>query len=202
MRNRDIKIAIFGIACNLSLFLIKLYVGISSNSLAIYCDSVNNLGDTFSALIALFGFIFIIKSKMNERKSSRVQALCSFIIGSIVAVTGAYCVYTGLERFIYPVLVSYSFRYAVLIILTACVKLVMAMVYIRSNRKSPSPVYKALILDSFLDFAITTMAVMGFFLINKLNYAIDGVFGIVIGIIILISAAKSVFQQARFLVND
>ena len=202
MRKRDIKIAIFGIACNLSLFLIKLYVGISSNSLAIYCDSVNNLGDTFSSLIALFAFIFIIKSKTSERKSNRVQALCSFIIGSIVAVTGGYCVYTGLERFIYPVLVSYSFKYAVLIILTACVKLVMAMVYIRSNRKAPSPVYKALILDSFLDFAITTMAVMGFFLINKINYAIDGVFGIIIGIIILASASKSVFHQAKFLIND
>ncbi|MDE5604765.1 MAG: cation transporter [Eubacterium sp.] len=202
MTKRDIKIAIFGISCNLSLFLIKLYVGISSNSLAIYCDSVNNLGDTFSALIALFAFIFILKSKMKERKSARVQALGSFVIGSIVAVTGAYCVYTGLERFVYPVLVSYSFKYAVLIILTACVKLVMAMVYIRSNRKSPSPIYKALILDSFLDFAITTMAVMGFFLISKLNYAIDGVFGIIIGIIILVSAAKSVFHQARFLVND
>ena len=202
MSKRDIRIAVFGIACNLSLFLIKLYVGISSNSLAIYCDSVNNLGDTFSALIALFGFIFIIKSKINERKRGRVQALCSFIIGSIVAVTGGYCVYTGLERFMYPVLVSYSFKYAVLIILTACVKLVMAMVYIRSNRKSPSPVYKALILDSFLDFAITTMAVMGFFLINKINYAVDGVFGIVIGIIILASASKSVFQQAKILVND
>ncbi len=68
MRKRDIQIATFGIACNLSLFLIKLYVGISSNSLAIYCDSVNNLGDTFSALIALFGFIFYYKIKINERK--------------------------------------------------------------------------------------------------------------------------------------
>ena len=202
MQKRDIKIAIFGISCNLSLFLIKLYVGISSNSLAIYCDSVNNLGDTFSALIALFSFIFIVKSKMEERKSERVQALCSFVIGSIVAITGAYCVYTGLERFVYPVLVSYSFKYAVLIILTAFVKLVMAMVYIGSNRKSPSPIYKALILDSFLDFAITIMAVMGFYLINKLNYAIDGVFGIIIGIIIFVSAAKAVFQQAKFLIND
>lgn len=202
MTKKDIGIAVFGIVCNLSLFLIKLYVGISSNSLAIYCDSVNNLGDTFSSLIALFGFIFIIKTGVSARKSSRVQALCSFIIGSIVAVTGGYCVYTGLERFIYPVLVSYSFKYAVLIILTACVKIVMAMVYIRRNKKSPSPVYRALILDSFLDFAITAMAVMGFFLINKLNYAIDGIFGIVIGIIILISASRSVFHQARFLVND
>ncbi len=202
MGKRGIKIAAFGIVCNFLLFLVKLFVGISSNSLAVYCDSINNLGDIFASLIALFGFIFILKSKTNPQKNSRVQALCSFVIGSIVAVTGAYCVYTGLERFIYPVLVSYSFKYAMLILLTAFVKLVMAMVYIMGNRKSPSPVYKALILDSFLDFGITIMAVLGFFLIQKLNYAVDGVFGIVIGLIILFNSAKSVFEQAKYLINN
>lgn len=200
MGKSGVNIAVFGIASNFILFLIKLYVGISSNSLAIYCDSVNNLGDTFSCLIALFGFIFMIKT--NEKKGGRIQSLCSFIIGSIVAVTGAYCVYSGLERFMYPVLVSYSFKYAMLILLTAFVKLIMAMVYIIKNRKAPSPVYKALILDSFLDFGLTITAILGFYLVEKLNYAIDGVFGIIIGIIILAAAAKSVWQQAKILVND
>lgn len=67
MGKSGVNIAVFGIASNFILFLIKLYVGISSNSLAIYCDSVNNLGDTFSCLIALFGFIFMIKT--NEKKA-------------------------------------------------------------------------------------------------------------------------------------
>jgi divalent metal cation (Fe/Co/Zn/Cd) transporter len=140
--------------------------------------------------------------KTNEKKGRRIQSLCSFIIGSIVAVTGAYCVYSGLERFMYPVLVSYSFKYAMLILLTAFVKLVMAMVYIIKSRKAPSPVYKALILDSLLDFGLTITAILGFYLVEKLNYAIDGVFGIIIGIIILAAAAKSVWQQAKILVND
>lgn len=202
MKKRGIGIAVFGIVCNLLLFLIKLYVGISSNSLAVYCDSINNLGDTASSLIALFCFIMIFKSGGNEIKSKRAQALCSFVIGIIVAVTGAYCVYSGLERYMYPVLVSYSFKYAVLIILTGFVKLFMAAVYIINNKKSPSPVYRALILDSFLDFGITASAVMGFFLISKINYAIDGVFGIIIGFAILATAAKSVFEQAKFLINN
>ena len=60
MGKRGIKIAAFGIVCNFLLFLVKLFVGISSNSLAVYCDSINNLGDIFASLIALFGFIFIL----------------------------------------------------------------------------------------------------------------------------------------------
>lgn len=202
MGKAGIKIAVFGIVCNFVLFLVKLYVGISSSSLAVYCDSVNNLGDTFSSIIALLGFIFILCSGADELKSRRAQALCSFVIGSIVALTGAYCVYTGFERFVYPVPVSYSFKYAVLIIITVFVKLFMAFVYIMSNRKNPSPVFKALILDSFLDCGLTIMAFMGFSLIQKLNYAIDGVFGIFIGLIIVSASSKSVFEQAKFLINN
>ena len=196
-----IKTAVFGVLCNFILFLIKLYVGISTTSLAIYCDSVNNLGDTFSCLIAILGFAFVLKTN-NEKKGDRIQSLSSFVIGIIVAVTGASCVYTGLERFMYPVQVSYSIRYALLICVTAVVKLAMGLIYMRIDEKSPSPVIKTLILDSFLDFGITVSTVCGLFLVEKLNYAVDGVLGIAIGISIVISSSKSVWQQAKKLVNE
>lgn len=196
-----IKTAVFGVLCNFVLFLTKLYVGISTNSLAIYVDSINNLGDTLSCLIAIAGFAFVIKTN-DEKKGDRIQSLSSFVIGIIVAVTGASCVYSGLERFMYPLPVSYSGRYALLICLTAVVKLVMGFVYIRMDKKSPSPVIKTLILDSFLDFGITVSALCGFFLIEKLGFAADGFIGIAIGITIVISASKSVWQQAKKLVNE
>lgn len=198
---QGIKTAVFGVLCNFFLFLIKLYVGISTNSLAIYVDSVNNLGDTLSCLIAIAGFAFVLKTN-NEKKGGRIQSLSSFVIGIIVAVTGASCVYSGLERFMYPLPVSYSRNYAILICLTAVVKLVMGFVYIRINRKNPSPVFKALILDSFLDFGITVSAVTGFFLVAKLGFAADGIIGIAIGTAIVISAVKSVWEQAKNLVNE
>lgn len=201
MGKTGIKTAFFGVSCNFILFLIKLYVGISTNSLAIYCDSINNLGDTFSCLIAILGFIFVLKTN-EEKKGGRIQSLSSFVIGLIVAVTGASCVYSGLERFMYPLPISYSRNYALLISATALVKLIMGLVYIRINKKNPSPVFKTLILDSFLDFAITVSAVSSFFLIEKLGFTIDGIVGIAIGTVIFISSAKSVWQQAKNLVND
>lgn len=201
MGKTGIKTAVFGVSCNFILFLVKLYVGISTNSLAIYCDSINNLGDTFSCLIAILGFIFVLKTN-EEKKGGRIQSLSSFVIGLIVAVTGASCVYSGLERFMYPLPISYSRNYALLISATALVKLIMGSVYIRINKKNPSPVFKTLILDSFLDFAITVSAVSSFFLIEKLGFTIDGIVGIAIGTVIFISSAKSVWQQAKNLVND
>lgn len=196
-----VKTAVFGVLCNFILFLIKLYVGISTNSLAIYVDSINNLGDTLSCFIAIACFAFVLKTS-EEKKGGRIQSLSSFVIGIIVAVTGASCVNSGLERFMYPLPVSFAKSYALLICVTALVKLVMGFVYMKINSKNPSPVFKALILDSFLDFGITTCAVGGFFLIEKFGLALDGIIGIAIGIVIVISSAKSVWQQAKNLVND
>ena len=46
---------ILGIICNLFLFAVKLFSGIFMNSIAIISDSVNNLSDTGSSIVALVG---------------------------------------------------------------------------------------------------------------------------------------------------
>lgn len=200
MNKKQISAALLGIFTNFILFAVKLYVGISSNILCIYCDAINNLGDCLSCTIAVIGFILILK--LNETKGKRAEALAGFVIGIIVAVTGAICIYNGLERFIYPVLVSFSFKFAVLIAVTAVIKLLMGFIYIGINKKSPSPVLKAMIMDSFLDFGITLISLMGFYLIEKINFAADGLFGMIIGIMIFGCASKSVFEQAKYLINN
>lgn len=200
MGKTGIKTAIFGFAANFVLFLIKLYVSISSGSLAIYCDGINNLGDTFSCIIALTGFILTVK--LSEIKSSRAQALASFVIGLILAVTGAYFAYNGLERLMYPVQISYLKSYALLIAVTIPVKLIMGIVYIYVNKKYPSPVYKALIMDSFLDCTVTISTLISLTLSVKINFAIDSILSIVIGIIIAASAVKAIVSQSKYLINN
>lgn len=200
MGKLGIKAAVFGLMTNFILFLIKLYISVSSNSLTIYCDAVNNLADTLSCIVALAGFIIILK--VSERKSKRIQALASFLIGIALIAVGLYFAYNGLERLMYPIAVSYSVKYALLVVVTIFIKLAMGIIYIFINKKQSSPVFKTLILDSFLDCAITFTALLGFSLTTKINYAIDGVFSVIIGIAVAIGAFKTVTQQAKFLVND
>lgn len=199
MGKTGVKTAVFGFTLNFALFLIKLFVSISSGSLAIYCDGINNLGDTLSCIIALIGFILAIK--LNERKNSRAQALASFVIGLILAVTGGYFAYNGVERFLYPVQISYSFKYAILIAVTVIVKLIMGIVYLSVNKKHSSPVYKALITDSFLDCVVTACTLMSLTLSVKINFAIDGIISVIIGIAVAVSAIKSIIEQSKYLIN-
>lgn len=200
MGKTGVKAAIFGLTVNFALFLIKLYVSISSGSLAIYCDGINNLGDTLSCIIALVGFALAIR--LDEKKSSRALSLASFVIGLILAFTGAYFAYNGIERLMYPVPISFLYKYAILISVTALAKLIMGIVYFKINRKHASPVYKTLIMDSFLDCAVTLSTLISLTLSVKINFAIDSILSIVIGIAVAISAVKTLWAQCKYLIND
>lgn len=192
--------SIIGIVSNFLLFLIKLYIGISSNSLAIYCDAVNNFGDAFACSVALLGF-YLVK-KLNERKSLRTQSLCTFIISLVITASGAYFVYNGLERILYPLPVTYTRTYAVILSATVPVKIIMGALYARFNKKAHSSILRALVLDSILDCFVTAFAVMSLLLVTKVNYALDGFFAVITGSIITVFAIKNIIQQSKFLIND
>lgn len=200
MGSVGIKATAFGVAINFLLFLLKLYVGISTNSLSVYCDSINNLGDTFSCLIGLLGFYLVVR--LDEKRGRRAQSLASFVIGAVVTVTGAYFAYSGLERLMYPIPVSYSVNYAILILLTVFVKLSMGIFYLHVNKKSQSPVIKALSLDSFMDTFITLTAFLGFTLAEKINFAVDGIVAVIMGITVAVTALKTVISQTKYLINN
>lgn len=200
MKGVGTKATAIGIAANFLLFLVKLYIGISSNSLAIYCDAVNNLGDMLACIVAFSGFLMI--KKLDKVKSLRAQSLCTFIISLVIAVSGIYFIYNGMERMLYPLPVSYTPKYALVIIGTIFAKILMGVIYIFFNKKESSSVLKALILDSFLDCFVTLSALMGLFLITKVNYAVDGIFAIITGAIITVSAIKNIISEAKFLINN
>lgn len=200
MNKIGIKATALGAIFNTVLFFSKFYVGISTNSLSIYCDAINNLGDTFACLIAVFGFF--LARKVTELKSQKIQSLCTFVISLIIAATGAYFVYNGLQRLMYPLRIAYSEEYSYIIIATVFAKILMGLMYMAFNKKASSPVLKAMILDSFLDCAVTIFALMGLFLITKVNFAADGIFAIIIGTAVTVSAVKNTIEQSKFLINN
>lgn len=107
-----------------------------------------------------------------------------------------------MERLMYPLKISYSNEYALIISITIAVKIIMGVMFIAFNKREPSPVLKALVTDSFLDCGITLFTLMGLFLIVKVQFAVDGIFAIVIGIAVTVSSLKNLIQQAKYLVND
>ncbi|MGN0570675.1 MAG: cation transporter [Candidatus Fimenecus sp.] len=187
-----------GLLCNLLLGLVKLYIGISSNSLAVYCDAVNNFGDALLCA-AVLSAVLLMKTH-DEQIHRRAESLLTFCIGLVLAVAGIYFLYSGTERILYPLPIAYLRKYAVLLACTLPVKVFLAVLYHTVGKKKQSKPFKALFMDCLLDCAVTLFSLMGLLLSSKLPFAADGVFAVVIGAAVAVSAGKTVIREAKFLI--
>ena len=200
LKKTAIWAGIIGCAVNFLLFLTKLYIGLASNSLSIYCDSINNLGDTFTCIIAIGGIVLSVK--LSNQPSQRAQSLADFVISMFIAACGIYFIYNGAERIMYPLPVMYSIKYVLIITVTVFIKVFLGIYYYYINKKTPSPIFRALMLDSFLDCFVTLFALMGIFLVDKINFAVDGIFAVICGLAITVSAVKNIINETKFLITD
>lgn len=185
------------------MFIVKIYIAISTNSISIYVDSLNSLADAFVCLFAFIGFI-ISAIEPNEKYPfgyGKAEELINLLLSTVILMTGFVFVYTSLQRLMYPVPVWYSTKYAATIGGTALVKLIMGIIFNRINKKHKSDIIKNLSVDSFLDFFMSFCIVISFTLTSKFGYAIDSVMGLVAAAIVIVSGLKSFSASCKVAVG-
>ncbi|MBR3438858.1 MAG: cation transporter, partial [Clostridia bacterium] len=134
-RNNRIKLQLvfIGVGCalNLALFFVKLYIGLSTNSVSIYADSLNNGLDSIGCIAALAGIGLLTKKKSDDYPYGfgRAQNITDFLISVCVIVTGFYFGYISLERLMYPVPIWFSVKYAVILGFTAGIKILLGIFF-------------------------------------------------------------------------
>ena len=77
---------VLGIICNFILFVLKLVVGLFMNSIGIISDAVNNLSDTASSIIVIFG-TKISNLRPDEEHPfghGRIEYISSLIVSFII----------------------------------------------------------------------------------------------------------------------
>ena len=198
-----IKIISAGIAFNLILFFVKLYVGLSVNSICIWSDAMNNLADTLSCVVS--AVFMLIAFKIGKRGAGYVvnksEQLLSFVLSIVVAAVGFGFAYSSIERFMYPTPVWFSTKYFAIILATVLAKIGMFFFYRAFSKRIASPVIKVFAADSLLDCFITTATLISFTLTRYTEFTIDAVFGLTISVIIIINAFKMLKQSASSLLN-
>ena len=185
------------------MFFTKLYIGLGANSISIYSDGINNLFDCLSAIISLLCLGFLASRKDISSKSyiSKTEDLLTFIISVIIGFTGFYFAYSSAERLMYPTTVSYRTKYLYILIATAVAKLIMFAVLRTLNKKGNSDILRVMSVDCILDFFITSVTVMTLLISTYGTYAADALCGIVISIVITVSAVKTMLSSCRKLVG-
>lgn len=203
MKRRLSPIMVFIAFVNLILFFVKFFIGIRTNSLCIYTDSVNNLMDTLSALLAAAGVFFLSRPKTDKFPFGfgRLEYVTGFIMSVIITVAGLSFAYNSLERFFAPTPVWFSVKYAVIVGATCLVKLALGIFLNRKYKSDRSPVLKTVMMDSFLDFGITATAVVSFTLTNITGVLLDAFLGLAISIIIAAEGIKLIFSSLSPLIG-
>lgn len=189
--------AIIVLTVNLILFSVKLFIGLSSNSISVYSDAVNNLFDSLSGILTL-GSVFFAGSGYFKKKT---EQLLSFIIACFIGFSGIYFLYSSFERLMYPTPVWYTQKYFILLCATTAVKLLLYFVLKKTSAKNSSPVTRLMATDSLLDFFIGLTTLLTLLLSKSGNYAFDAICGIVISIVIIVSAVKSTVNAVKQLIN-
>ncbi|MBO5433575.1 MAG: cation transporter [Clostridia bacterium] len=94
-KNKALLFSVLGVLLiNLILFLVKLSVGLSANSISIYSDAINNLFDCISAVLTLCSFSVLSVGAYAEK----TEQLLSFLISCFIGFSGAYFLYSSAER--------------------------------------------------------------------------------------------------------
>ena len=197
-KNRTLLISVSAVLLiNLILFLVKLSVGLSANSISIYSDALNNLFDCISAVLTLCSFSVLSTGAYAEK----TEQLLSFLISCFIGFSGAYFFYSSAERLMYPTPIWYTPKYLLLISITAAIKLVMFLILKKTSAKYSLNLVRLMATDSALDFCIGCTTVLTLLLSRNGKYAVDALCGIAISIFIFISAIKGIISAVKLLIN-
>ncbi len=195
--------AVIAATVNIGLFFVKLYIGLSSNSVAIYADSLNNLLDFGVCLAAVIGLAMLARKKSEKYPfgTGKSEDLIEFIISVAIIVSGVYFGYTSFERIMYPMPIWFSVQYAVIIAATALIKLILAVYLKAVQKKNGSGIISGIASDSLMDFFITLCSLISFTLANRMGYSVDGIAGIIISIIMTVQGIKSAIRSCSSIIG-
>ncbi len=177
-----------GIACNLFLFALKLVIGLLSGSIAIISDSVNNLSDCGSSLVALFGAKLANRRPDSEHPfgHGRSEYVASLIVSFITIFLGVELLKSSVAKIITPKPTALTPVMLVILGMSVLLKLWMFFANNYMGKKINSSVLFATAKDSLSDVIATSAVIItsaiGIFLDFPM---IDGIVGGLVAVLII-----------------
>ena len=197
------RASIFGVIGNIFLLIIKLLIGLVTNSQAMIGDALNSAGDIFASVMTFIGNKIASKGCDDDHNlgHGKAEYIYSMFI-SIIMFMMTYGIISGsIKSFFYPEKYIFSWGLIVVCLITILVKSIL-YIYTRILYKK----YNNLLLDANSkdhrnDCCLTSLNLIAcVFSLNGV-YFVDGIVGILIGIWIFISAYE-IFKQSYDVLMD
>lgn len=182
-----------GIALNILLFGIKLFAGLISGAVSIVADAFNNLSDSASSLITLFGFRLAAKKPDRDHPfgHGRFEYISGFIVSIMILLVGFELAKGSVEKIITPEAVEFSSLTAAILCVSVAIKLAMAIYNRAVGRKIGSGAMAASATDCLSDSVATTVVLACMIIGHLTSVSIDAYCGLAVSVFILISGLRS-----------
>jgi len=203
-RFRKVKIAsILGIIGNVFLFIIKIIIGLISNSSAMIADSFNSASDVFSSIMTFIGnkIASIPSDDDHNLGHGKAEYIYSMLISIVMFYLAFITFKDSLLSLFNPMKYNFSFWLIVVCIVTIIVK-----IFLYIYTKNIAIKYNNLLIDANSkdhrnDCVITFFNLISCLLALKKIYLFDSITGIGISIWIVITGVK-IFKESYDILMD
>jgi cation diffusion facilitator family transporter len=207
MMNSDQKLAIqegwVSIVVNVGLFVVKLWAGLLSGSIAIIADAWHTLSDSLTSLIVIVGAKISAKPADKEHPfgHGRAELIAAIIIGVLLFVVAFNFVLESVERLNNQRVVHYGTFAVVVTAISVVVKEALAQYAFFIAKRSSSPSVKADAWHHRSD-AISSAVILAGIYLGKHIWWIDAVLGLVVALLISLAAYGIMRDAMRTMLGE
>lgn len=176
-----------GIICNLALFVLKFLIGIAIHSMAVTADALNNLSDTASSIISLFGARAASRPADREHPfgHGRIEYVASLVVSFIILEVGISFFRQSVDKIRHPQEIHFNLLAFVLLLISVGVKLWMSFFNRSLANSIKSSVLKATSTDSLIDAITTGVTIVSLLVYVLLGINIDGITSLLVSLLII-----------------
>ena len=186
---------IMGICLNLLQSIAKLLAGWLAGSVAIAADGINNLSDSASSIVTLWGFRSSGKhaDETHPFGHGRMEYVAGLAVAAVIFIMGYELLRDSIMKIFNPEEVNFSIVSLIILIASVFVKLYICLYNRKIGRLINSPAMKATAMDSLSDCISTAAVIAGLLVFHFTKVSIDGYVGILVALFVFkagIEAAK------------
>lgn len=185
-----------GIALNILLFIIKFTAGSLSGAISVTADAFNNLSDSGSSLITMFGFRMASKKPDPEHPfgHGRIEYLSGIAVSILIVLMGFELLTSSFDKIMNPASPETGAVVFVILIVSIAVKFYMFLYNRKYGKVCNSAAMKATATDCLSDMISTAVVFISMIITHFTNVNIDAYCGLAVSLFILWAGLKSAYE--------
>lgn len=185
-----------GIALNILLFVIKFTAGSLSGAISVTADAFNNLSDSGSSLITMFGFRLAAKKPDPGHPfgHGRIEYLSGIAVSILIVLMGFELLTSSVNKIITPEEPEVSLLVFIILIISIAVKFYMFLYNRKYGKMFNSHAMTATATDCLSDMISTSVVFVSMLLTYFTDINIDAYCGLAVAAFILFAGLKSAYE--------